>query len=69
MQDVSEFPPSVVSKKRRDTFCEGLKWMCILFKIIGQKDFDKPAIFSESSENFVKEFAQGNSNRFFLASF
>ena len=65
MQDVSELPPSVNSKKRRDTFCEGLKWMCILFKIIGQKDFYKAAIFSKSYESFVKELAQGNSNRIF----
>ena len=65
MQDVSELPPFVISEKRRDTFCEGLKWMCILFKIIGQKDFYKAAIFSKSYESFVKELAQGNSNRIF----
>ena len=55
--------------KRGETFCEGLKWVCKLFEINGQKDFQKPAIFSKSSKHFVKELAQGNSYKFSLASF
>ena len=43
--------------------------MCKLFKINGQKDFEKPVIFSKSSKHFVKELVQGNSHQFCLASF
>ena len=47
----SEYPPSfpylkpfvtiskLLSSKSGEIFCGGLKWMCKLFKINGQKDF------------------------------
>ena len=57
------------SKKRGETFCEGLKWMCKLFEKNRQKDLYKAVIFSKSSEQFIIELALGNSYRFFLASF
>ena len=49
------------SKKRGETFCEGLKWMCKLFEKNRQKDLYKAVIFSKSSEQFIIELALGNS--------
>ena len=36
--------------------------MCKLFEINGQKDCQKPVIFSKSSKGLCKELAQGNLN-------
>ena len=43
--------------------------MCKLFEINGQKDLQKPVMFSKSSEHFIIELALGNSYRFHLTSF
>ena len=38
--------------------------MCKPFEINGQKDFEKPVIFSKSSKHFVKQLSQRNSHPF-----
>ena len=64
LKHLQKINPSFVTKLKlskyknnetRETFCEGLRWMCKFFSI--------------SSKHFIIEFAQGNSCQFGLASF
>ena len=57
------------SNEIRETFCEGVKWMCKFFEINAQQHFKKLVIFSISSNYFLIELAQENSYLFCLASF
>ena len=50
-----------LNNKIGETFCEGLKLMCELFEIDGQKDFEKLTIFWKSSKQFIIELTQRNS--------
>ena len=54
------------SNDKRETFCGGLKWMCNIFEINPQQDFEKLVIFTICS---LIELAQRSSYQFCLTSF
>ena len=44
-----------------EKFCQGLRWICNFFGIDRHEDFQKPVIFSTSSNQFAIELLQGKS--------